>query len=251
MNTPDWSKFKIRCSSLHVLFVEPQSKAAKEAGELSETAKKHLQEVYIEAKWGRSEDILTKEMEKGKLVQDEIMGILSFMEDTIYERNTERKTNDWATGECDIASEIITDIKGSWKPKTFIPYLMSDLPAVYYYQNQGYCWLWGKKSARTVWGLVNCPEEILQKERSKLLYAMNVATEESTEYKKAVAELEYELKFDDIPLAERIIIKKVDRDDEVIAKIPAKVTKAREYLQFLDETHQKMAKTVAGVPLNT
>lgn len=245
----DWNKFKIRCSSLFVLFTEPQSKAAKEAGELSETAKKHLYDVYIEAKWGRYDDIMTKEMEKGKIVQDEIMAILSFMEDRVpvYERNTERKTNDWITGEADIVSEIITDVKASWKPSTFIPNLMGPLPAVYKYQNQGYCWLWNKPSARTVWGLADCPEPILQNERRRLLFHMNVTTDEDPEYKKAVKELERELTFGDIPLSERIIIKKEDRDPEIIKLIPEKVKKARKYLQFLDETHQDMAKTVAGV----
>lgn len=249
MNTEpiDWEVFKMRCSSLYALFIEPQSKAAKEAGELSETCKKHLQEVYIEEKWGRREDVLTDQMEKGVICQDEIMAILSFMEDTAYERNRERKTNDWITGECDIVHDLITDIKASWKPKTFIPNLTAPIPGVYNYQNQGYCWLWDKPGARTVWGLADCPEPILKKLRSKLLYHMDVATDLSPEYLEAVKELEREHKFDDIPLSERLIIKKVDRDEDIIAQIPGKVTKAREYLQFLDKTHQGMGRLVAGI----
>ena len=243
----DFNSFKIRCSSLSVLFTEPQSKAAKEAGELSETAKKHLYEVYIEAKWGRSEDILTKEMEKGRLCQDEIMEILSFMEDTTYVRNNERKSNEWVTGEADIVSAIITDIKASWKPSTFIPYLMGPIPAVYAYQNQGYMWLWDKPAARTVWGLVDCPEEILKKERQKLLYQMNVATEDATEYKEAVKQMEFQLTFKDIPLSQRLIIKKSVRDEEIISQIPEKVRRARKFLQLLDENHEKMANFVSGI----
>lgn len=245
----DWNKFKMRCSSLHALFVEPQTKAAKEAGELSETAKKHLQEVYIEEKWGRRDDILTVQMEKGVICQDEIMAILSFMEDTTYERNKKRETNEWITGEADIVHELITDIKASWKPKSFIPNLTGPIPAVYHYQGQGYCWLWDKPGARTVWGLANCPEPILKKLRSKLLFHMDVATDLSPEYLEAVKELEREHTFDDIPLSERLIIKKVDRDEEIISQIPTKVIKARSYLKFLDETHQDMGKLVAGVAI--
>ena len=243
----DFNLFKIRCSSLSVLFTEPQSKSAKEAGELSETAKKHLYEVYIEAKWGRSEDISTKEMEKGKLVQDQIMDILSFMEDVIYKRNTERKSNEWITGEADIISDIVTDIKASWKPSTFIPYLMGPIPAMYAYQNQGYMWLWDKPAARTVWGLVDCPEQILKKERQKLLYSLDVASDEADEYKEAVKELEFQLTFGDIPLSQRLIIKKSIRDEEIISQIPEKVRRARKFLQLLDENHEKMANFVAGI----
>lgn len=243
----DWSKFLVRCSSLYALFVEPQSKEEKAAGELSAAAKKMLYEVYIEAKWGRSEDVLTDQMEKGIICQDEIMQILSFMEDTPYTRNKERKNNDWITGEADIVHDIITDIKSSWKPKSFIPNLIGPIPSIYAYQNQGYCWLWGKPAARTVWGLANCPEPILKKLRSKLLFHMDVASDEATEYKEAVRELEKEHTFDDIPLSERLIIKNVNRDESIIKQIPDKVTKAREYLKFLDETHQKMARMAAGI----
>jgi hypothetical protein len=44
---------------------EPQSKAAKDAGELSKTAKSHLLDVYIAEKYGRKRDIQTKQMRKG------------------------------------------------------------------------------------------------------------------------------------------------------------------------------------------
>jgi hypothetical protein len=247
MESINWNEFRIRCSSLYVLFVEPQSKEAKAAGDLSETAKKHLWDIYIEAKWGRSDDILTVQMEKGVICQDEIMKILSVMENVPYTRNTERKTNDWITGEADIVHDLITDIKASWTPKTFIPNLIGPIPAVYRYQNQGYCWLWDKPGARTVWGLADCPESILKKLRSKLLFHMEVASDESTEYKEAVKELEREHTFKDIPLSERLIIKKVDRDEDIIAQIPGKVTKARQYLKLLDDTHQNMAKLVCGI----
>lgn len=242
-----WDRFKMRCSSLYALFVEPQSKAAKEAEELSETAKKHLQEVYIDEKWGRSDDILTEAMEKGILCQDQIMEILSFMENKVYKRNTERKTNEWITGEADVVHEIITDIKASWKPKSFIPFLTAPMPAAYYYQDQGYCLLWNKPAARTVWGLADCPEVILKKLRSKLLYHLDVASDEATEYKEAVKKLEWEHTFGNIPFSERLIIKNVERDESIIERIPAKVIKAREYLQLLDDTHQNMARKVCGL----
>ena len=43
----DFSKTLIRSSSVGYLMTEPQSKAAKDAGELSKTAKSHLLDVYI------------------------------------------------------------------------------------------------------------------------------------------------------------------------------------------------------------
>jgi len=49
----DFSEVKIHCSSLGHLFVEPKTKAAKDAGELSETAKSHLLKVYGKLYWRR------------------------------------------------------------------------------------------------------------------------------------------------------------------------------------------------------
>lgn len=246
----DFSKWRCRASLLHVLFVEPQSKAAKEAGELSETAKKALYRAYIQAKWGRSKDIKTRQMDKGKLVQDEIMDMMSFFEDRKYVRNTERKSNEWIEGECDCVHDLVDDYKASYEPDTFIPNLIDPLPKEYFYQNQGYMWLWKKQESRTIWGLVNCPDMILQNERRRLLYSMDVATDLAPEYLEAVAEMERNLIFDDIPKHERIIIKNVKRDDEVIEKIPSKVGKAREYLQYLDEKHKEISNSLLKLNVN-
>jgi len=185
-------------------------------------------------------------MDKGNLVQDEIMAMMSFFEDKTYTRNTERKSNEWIEGECDCVHDLVDDYKASWEPESFIPNLIDPLSKDYFYQMQGYTWLWGKQKGRIIWGLVNCPEMILQNERKKLLFSLDVATDLDPKYQEAVGEMEKNLIFDDIPMSERLIIANIDRDEEIIAKIPQKVTKAREYLQYLDEKHQKMARMVAN-----
>lgn len=244
MNTIPWDQWKCRASLLHALFVEPQKKEDKEAGNLSETAKKALYKAYIQAKWGRSKETKTKQMDKGKLVQDDIMNMMGFFENKIYERNTERRSNEWIEGECDCVHDLVDDYKASWEPESFIPNLIDKVPKEYEYQMQGYLWLWDKQDGRIIWGLVNCPDMILKNERQKLLWSMDVATDLSPEYLEAAREMEKNLIFDDIPLEERAIITNIRRDEEIIAKIPQKVTKAREYLQYLDEKHQKMSKTL-------
>lgn len=244
MDTINWDKFKMRCSALAALFTEPQSKAAKEAGELSQTAKTFLYKVYIQAKWNRSKEIVTKQMTKGILVEDNLITILGFMDDKPYVKNQERKENDWISGHADIDYEpddLIIDVKGSWEPESFIPNLIEPINKTYYYQLQGYLWLWNRKNGRLSYILDDCPEMVLQNERRRLLYSMNVATDENPEYKLAVAELERNLTFQDIPISERIINIEVPRSEEIIAQIPDKVAKARKYLAFLEKTHLKLA----------
>lgn len=69
-------------SSSGNLMVEPREKAAKERGDLSETTKKFLIEVFVENKYGREKEISNKYIEKGlKVEQDAI---------TLYSRHTKK-----------------------------------------------------------------------------------------------------------------------------------------------------------------
>jgi hypothetical protein len=238
----NWQKFKMRSSMMFCLFTEPQSAAEKKAGELSATAKKFLNKIYIQERWGRQKDIVTKKMLKGTLVEDSIITILGFRENKPYVKNQEGKENDWATGHCDIDHEPddeVIDVKGSYEPESFIPALTDVINPVYYYQLQTYMWLWKRLRGRLVYILEDCPDMILQNEMRSLLYRMDVVTDESPEYKLAAAKLKRELTFGDIPINERIIQIPVARNEDVIKQIPAKVEKAREYLKYLESVHLK------------
>lgn len=68
---------KIRCSSLGSLFTEPKSKADKDAGNLSQTAKAHLIEVYARELWGVQVDITAKSVRKGVLCEEEAIDAIS------------------------------------------------------------------------------------------------------------------------------------------------------------------------------
>jgi hypothetical protein len=224
------------------LFTEPKSAEDKKAGELSGTAKSYLQKIYIQERWGRQKEIVTKKMLKGTLVEDSIITILGFRENKPYVKNQERRENEWASGHCDIDHEPddeVIDVKGSYEPESFIPALTDIINPVYYFQLQTYMWLWKRLRGRLVYILEDCPDMIIQNELRSLLYRMDVVTDESPEYKIAAAKLIRELTFQDIPINERIIQIPVARNEEVIKQIPGKVEKARAYLKYLDSVHQK------------
>lgn len=242
----DWDKFVCRCSALGALFTEPKLKSEKDAGELSATAKAYLIKVYIEEYWGRRKDISTKQMQKGILCEPELIKLLSEIDGFPYEKNTERKTNEWITGEADIVcDEGIIDGKASWDAETFLPNLLLKMKKEvkidkdYYCQLQGYMWLYEKKQAKLSYGLVNAPESIINQERYWLLSSMDVATEESPEFKIAEMELVKNMTFDDISPKERIISFDVERDEDLISQVPGKVTKAREFLKEFHKLHTK------------
>jgi hypothetical protein len=236
----DFSNVKIHCSAIGCLFVEPKDKEAKLRGDLSETAKKHLIKIYCEEYWGRRKEITSKYLEKGKQVEHESIQLISFLDDTIYEKNEEKKENDYVIGTADVVTETeIQDVKSSFEADSFLPYVVEPLEKNYVYQIQGYMWLWGKKKGRIRRCLINTPESIINDEKRKLLYRMDVISEESPEFKIAAAEIEYNNIFDDIDPSERHISHEIDFDEDFPEKVKQKVEKAREFLQYFHQKHTK------------
>lgn len=245
----DWSKTLMRCSSLGSLMTEPVTKAEKEAGELSKTAKNYLKGIYIREKYGREKDILTKQMEKGVLVEEESITLLSRVWKKMLYKNEERLDNDFLTGLPDIFegesiknADTITDIKSSYDLFTFISKVGDTLDKDYYYQLQGYMALSGAKQAYIAYCLVNTPEHIITGEKYRLFKAMNCISEESPEYIKEAMKIEKNMMFDDIPKEERVLIFSVQRDDDIILNMYQKVLKARLYLAHLEQTHLNFNK---------
>ena len=241
----DFSKLKIHCSSLGVLFVEPRDAAAKKAGELSATAKTHLYKVYIEHHWNRRRQLTSKQLEKGILCEPQSIQMIGILDDKIYEKNDEVKENEWIIGCADVVDEFIQDVKSSYDSETFVPMLLEPLEKNYEIQMQGYMWLWEKQKALIRRCLISAPDRILSNEKRSLLYRMDVATDDNPEYKLAAAELEYNLTYEDIPLEQKCITHEVLRDENIISQIPSKVEKAREFLKYLHEKHLSLNKKVA------
>lgn len=233
----DFSKTLIRCSSLSCLFTEPQAKADKEAGNLSKTAKTHLIECYAR-EFGYDKDIVTKQMKKGIQAEEEGITLLSRVDKVIYLKNEERKDNEWLSGHADIVTDSeLFDIKLSWDIFTFLPKLIEEVDKTYFYQMQGYLWLWDLEVATIAYCLVNTPDNIIEGEKYRLLRSMDVISEESPEFLKEAERLERNMKFDQFPPEQRIIRHKVYRDEEIIKKIPEKVERARNFIQELSDIH--------------
>jgi hypothetical protein len=125
---------------------------------------------------------------------------------------------------------------------SFLPKLLEEVDKSYFYQVQGYMWLFNKKRARISYCLVDTPEHIIEGEKYRLLRAMDVATEDDPAFKKAFAKVRSNMIFSHIPPQLRVINHYVDRDESVIAKIPEKVEKAREFLIEIAEKHLSLYK---------
>ena len=243
----NWDNIKFRASSWGSLMSEPQTKADKEAGKLSKTCCKELIKIYCQEVYGRKKDITTNKMLKGTEGEEDSITLFSRVEKKFFRKNEDQLENDVFKGHLDVyEGESITsaisvwDIKTRWELETFLPKLAEDVDNGEYLQLQVYFDLSGAQYGGIVNTLIDCPFSILEDEKRKLLYSMNVATDLDPEYLKAAAELEKLLTFPDIDYRERVIKQEVRRNYEIIEKMKAKVPKMRQWLKEFHEKHMNL-----------
>jgi hypothetical protein len=234
MSKIDWDSVKFRASSWGGLLAE--SKDKKEP--VGKTAAAELIKIYNYEKYGRKKDITTPQMDKGKSAEGDSIIIFGKVEDKEFEKNDEKFENEWFTGHPDIIHEnSVYDIKSSWELDTFMPKLLESIDRGYEAQLNCYYDLTGADGGAIVYVLADCPPEILLGEQRKLLYSMNVISEESPEYIRESINLENRLTFPDIDLRERVIKLPVPRNEELIEKMKAKVPIFREWLRQFEIKH--------------
>ena len=250
MSNTNWETVKFRASSWGNLLTEPQSKADREAGKLGVTCQKELVKIYNLVKYGRKYDVVTKYMEKGILAEQDSIDLYSMVEGKKYHKNEIRLENEWFTGHPDVSDTIdiygayeVDDIKSSWQLDTFTSKLIEEPDKTYVAQLNCYYSLTGAQGGAIVYCLVDCPPSVLMDEKRRLLYSMDVISEESPEYLVAAAELEQNLTFShDIDYRERVIKKIVPRDEELIQKMKDKVPVFRNWLAEFEEKHMMQYK---------
>lgn len=239
----DFSKTLFRPSAMGQLMTDPQSKADKEAGNLAKTAKKYLFDVYIKEMYGRERDVQTKYMKKGVGVEDEAIDTLSVFMKTPMEKNKELFKNEYIKGTPDVVLEkLVIDVKSSYDLWTFIANVPEELNSDYYWQLMSYLWLTGKQNGFVAYVLLDTPMNIVEQEKYYLLKKMDVVSEESPEFLKEAAKLEYNMTFGDVPIEDRILLFSVKRDDEQIARMMGKIQKAREFLTEIEYNHKNFNK---------
>lgn len=237
----NFSNTLFRCSSLGYLMTDPKSKADKEAGNLSEGAKTHLIDVYVQNKYGRQTDIQNKYLIKGNMVEEDSITLYSRVKKSFFKKNEKHLTNEYIKGTPDLytgtsieKAETIIDIKSSWDVFTYFRNKVKGVSDLYYWQLQGYMALSGAKSAILAFCLVDTPDVLIDDAKRKLMWSMNAGTTENPDYIKACEEIDRAMTFGDIPMIERVMTFPVERNEDDIDRIYSRILKAREYLQKIE-----------------
>lgn len=246
-----------RCSSLGHLMPGTREKA----GEIQETTKTHLIDVFVSAKYGRREEIEGKFLDKGNQREEDSVTLLSRINKQFYKKNETRLCNSFISGECDIflgeeitnAEETI-DTKTSWSAHTFFRVQKKKLDDSYFWQGHGYMCLTGAKKHTVAYCLVNGTAQAVMDEKRKAAYKFGPDPETDPAYIKKCKQIEINHIFDlksfkeennwfdfhndlsewkfDIPMNERLFTFTFDRDEAAIEKIKNRVAECRAWMNI-------------------
>jgi hypothetical protein len=212
---------RFRCSSIGKLMTEPKTKAE---GPLSVGAKTYIRELAAQEIFGVDFEVSSKAMEKGLLMENESIALLNRVRGLNLDKNTERKNNDFITGEADLFDASRNkghDLKTSWSIATFPICELDCTDKLYEWQMRGYMMLWDCDEWEVNYALVDTPDSLIGYEPMQM---------------HAVSH---------IPEHMRITTWTIKRDMEKEAAITEKVKHAREYfLQVLaefEQTHKEAA----------
>lgn len=208
---------KFRCSSIGKLMTEPRSKSE---GVLSVGAKTYIRELAAQEIFGVEFEISSKAIEKGIEVEGDSIDLLNSVRGLSLFKNTERKSNEFITGECDLFDAEAKrghDIKSSWSIATF-PITVADCEdRLYEWQMRGYMALWDADEWEVNYCLVDTPDRLIGFEPMPLHVVSH------------------------LPEWMRVTTWTVKRDLEKEAAIYEKVKAANEYLNLVinefDQTH--------------
>jgi hypothetical protein len=200
---------------------------------LSDTAKSFIEKTWLFNEKGFYEELSSKYVEKGNFNEDDGIVLVSEIENSIYEKNAERKTEGNITGEADIFCKIngvkvIKDIKSSWSPLTF---MNGELSTIYEWQGRAYMYLYDADEFHLHYTLTDCPLHILENEKWKLRNKYSILDDENPTMQRLFKQLEQNLIFSNgnYTKQERVKTFKITRCKEKEELLLSKIPMAVEY----------------------
>lgn len=165
---------KFRCSSIGRLMTEPKTKAE---GPLSVGAKTYIRELAAQEIFGVDFQVSSRAIEKGIEVESDAIDLFNSVRGTSLAKNTERRSNEFITGECDLFDSVRNrghDIKASWSIATFPISVEDCVDKLYEWQMRGYMALWGADVWEVNYCLVDTPDRLIGFEPMELHFVSTI-----------------------------------------------------------------------------
>lgn len=140
--------------------------------QLSDTAKAFVRKIWLLNEKGVRIEIKSKYLDKGILAEEDAITLISEVDNVLYVKNDERRTNEDHSGECDIFKEFPTkkitiDVKSCYNPETF---MNAEPGPIYEGQGDVYMDLWDADEHHVKYCLVDAPAHLVQREKDNAKY---------------------------------------------------------------------------------
>lgn len=213
--------------------------------ELSATAKSFIKDIWLEEKWGYRIDVVTSELLKGLVCEQDGIELLSEVvpSSDFRVKNTERRSDKYFTGEPDVilpGEDTIEDIKCSWTIKTF---MNADCNKLYYAQGQVYMHLFQRKKFRLHYCLVPTPKELIEAEERRLLWKY-LGEEESPDFVESSERLWQSHKVLHIPKQKRVKTFAFGYNEEFMSELIKRAEIGRDYYNSLELPDNEFFKAI-------
>ena len=188
----------------------------------------YLENWLKEKLYNRRSEFSSKYCDKGNLMEEASVMLISEQLGQPLAKNEEYKENDFLTGTCDIdTGDTIIDIKNSWNCLTF-PLFADAVPNKdYFLQLQAYMELWGRDKAKLIYTLMDTPEHLIMQE------AKGIAYKEGLDINEVYAQIEKKHLYSDVITPLRFKEFNIEKDEDVIAKIKQRVKMCQVYIDSL------------------
>lgn len=237
MKTVDWDSYLFRCSSLGKLMPGPKAKS----GVLQQTTITELDKIWLNEVYDYYEDISSKEMEKGVIVEPDAAKLIGklFYPGEFIEVNKKRYSNEFISGCPDLPMfkhNINRDIKCPWDLRTFKNATQIFIQAGrsihdYAWQGIGYMWLLGFDTHIVDYCLMDTPEHLIYDAVNRATFYQGV-NDSDPRYDKIERQIRLNLsEYDRIPDEKRVKSYTINRNSKFEEMIMENVPLWREYLK--------------------
>lgn len=202
---------------------------------IGKTTESYVKSVWLQKVFGYKEDIMTDEMMKGLLCEQDSFGLVkTVLGGEFRSKNTNRFRNDFIEGTPDAIlkkEDYVEDVKSSYNLRTFTE---AELIKLYEWQGQGYMWLTGKKKYRLIYCLVPTPDEIIAEQKKRWYFKFN-CDETNPHYIEASQQIDHNNEIIKKLAPEfRVKVFEFDFDPEKIELLKVKIQSCREYYKTLE-----------------
>lgn len=174
-------------------------KKKKGVDELPDGAITKLEEIFNHIFWKRRKVIYNKYLEKGNIVEEDSLQLLSDVDGVTYWKNDEFLENEYSEGTPDNIFNRIRDTKSNYD---FFTFQKAELTSLYGWQIKDYIWM-AIESGHDIervgelcYCLVNSPPHRIEAERKSMWYSMGMPDQNEDRWIEAASQLERNHIFD-------------------------------------------------------